>query len=510
MEARDGRKKLYIHTFVYFILLVSVLYILGVPAARANASSTVVLINEVMYDPEGSDGGYEWIEIKNISGYYINLVNWRIQAAGTHFTDVITLEKFKMAPNEIRVIGGPNTSADYVVSSLSFQNGGSETDGVRILNDEGFLSDTVLYDSPNTNKLKDDIGELATTFAPDVSSGHSLCRITAVDTDNSEIDFIECSSPTPGLENEFPPIAKVEYDNPIYIGEEFVLDGSSSSDIDGIIEKYSWKIDNELIADSTPIINWIFNTIDVHSIELTVTDNTNLATSTSLEIEVIEDPQNPQLTEIVNARTLDEKEYVSVKGVVTAAPGVLYEKEGYIQDLSGGIRFKVSESEITQGNTYILSGKIDTVYGEKRLVVKKIIQTKDNITVGPLIIKNYNDLVKNIGKIVTVSGIISKKIGNYIYVDNQGITAKINISKYIDFEVPSDIKDKPILVTGIISQYGRDESGNPKIRIMPTSPNDISIDGDVLAVTGTPTYFLLFILPIAFFYITKHHNICFS
>jgi hypothetical protein len=60
----------------------------------------------------------------------------------------------------------------------------------------------VLYDSPNSNNLRDDTGNIGTHFALDVESGYSLARNTdGLDTDNCEADFRDENNPTPGLPN---------------------------------------------------------------------------------------------------------------------------------------------------------------------------------------------------------------------------------------------------------------------------------------------------------------------
>ncbi len=44
-----------------------------------------VVINEVLYDPDGTDTGYEWIELFNAGDQSVNLENWKIQKAGPEF-----------------------------------------------------------------------------------------------------------------------------------------------------------------------------------------------------------------------------------------------------------------------------------------------------------------------------------------------------------------------------------------------------------------------------------------
>ena len=86
--------------------------------------------------------------------------------------------------------------------SSSFQNGGSATDGIRLVNAGGAVIDTVLYDSPNNNGLLDDLGSIAGPFAPDPSEGNTLARaVDCSDITNDSSEFVETSDPSPGSEN---------------------------------------------------------------------------------------------------------------------------------------------------------------------------------------------------------------------------------------------------------------------------------------------------------------------
>ncbi|MCF7868826.1 MAG: lamin tail domain-containing protein, partial [Candidatus Cloacimonetes bacterium] len=164
-----------------------------------------VVINEVLYDPDGSDGGYEWIELYNNSNDLINLHNWTIVKAGTSFSLVFILPSINIQPHGFLLIGEEFVPDTDLITDLSFQNGGSATDGIRIISYDGFYTDTILYDSPNSNNLPDDISSPGSFFAVDVSSGNSLARKQdGIDSNNCEQDFFECENPTPGEENFYP------------------------------------------------------------------------------------------------------------------------------------------------------------------------------------------------------------------------------------------------------------------------------------------------------------------
>lgn len=164
-----------------------------------------VVINEVLYDPDGIDTGYEWIEFYNNSDQSVILQDWRIHKAGTSFGLVYTFPNITIESYSYLLVGEefvPNTN---LTAELAFQNGGSETDGIRLSSPLGLYTDTVLYDSPNSNELPDDISDPSEYFAIDVSSGNTIARKhDGEDSNNCEIDFFECLEPTPGESNFYP------------------------------------------------------------------------------------------------------------------------------------------------------------------------------------------------------------------------------------------------------------------------------------------------------------------
>jgi len=164
-----------------------------------------IKINEILYDPAGGDTGNEWIELYNPGIQPVQLEGWQIQKAGTNFEVCFTFPEYVIYPNQYLLIGESQVQNADLIGVLKFQNGGTATDGVRILSAEGDTIDTILYDSPNTNNLPGDAHDPGIFFAVDVSSGHTLIRFpNGHDTDNCEEDFLECEYPTPGAPNEMP------------------------------------------------------------------------------------------------------------------------------------------------------------------------------------------------------------------------------------------------------------------------------------------------------------------
>lgn len=197
-----------IHTIFFSSILLIISIILPSPYAEKALAleNPLVLINEILPNPIGSDKGKEWIELYNPSNKLVDISNWEIQVAGTHFSTLFKLPQDTIIlPYSFYCICGSqiNNLCDYSHEKLSIQNGGSETDGVRIIDNQGNVIDTILYDYPNNNGLIDDFGIIAidSTLAPKVPEGYSLARKTSNDTNNSHDDFIILSQPTLGFHN---------------------------------------------------------------------------------------------------------------------------------------------------------------------------------------------------------------------------------------------------------------------------------------------------------------------
>lgn len=179
------------------LLAVFLLLIVAMPAA--------VVINEVLYDPVDEDTGKEWIELYNNGESSVNLQGAILETGGSSFSGIYTLPYFILRPGRYLLIGGNLVSEATFQANLTFQNGGSETDGIRYVSPDGTYTDTVLYDSPNSYQLPDDSGLPGTGFATDVSAGYSLARrVNGLDTDDSSVDFLPCAMPSPGLPNPVP------------------------------------------------------------------------------------------------------------------------------------------------------------------------------------------------------------------------------------------------------------------------------------------------------------------
>ena len=173
----------------------------------APAFAQDVLINEVVYDPAGSDDGLEWIELCNAGTSSVDLTGWTVQRASTSWGAVTIGGNASLtgtlAPGDHMLVGYGSITNPGAFSGNLF-NAGSETDGIRILDGTSTVVDTLLYDAPNNRNLEDDSGAIGTGFAPEAKDGDSLARFPdCTDSDDSSVDFsvFDVADVTPGGEN---------------------------------------------------------------------------------------------------------------------------------------------------------------------------------------------------------------------------------------------------------------------------------------------------------------------
>jgi hypothetical protein len=170
-------------------------------ALQLQAAAQSLLINEFVYNPDGSDDGLEWIEVCNSGSSAIDIDGWRIENAGSSWSEVYVMGSEIVEPGGYVLVGFGSVSQPGSFSP-NLQNGGSSSDGLRLVDETGLVVDTVLYDSPNSNGLEDDTGSTEASTAPAAGSGSSIGRSPdCSDSDDSASDFASYGTPTPGEAN---------------------------------------------------------------------------------------------------------------------------------------------------------------------------------------------------------------------------------------------------------------------------------------------------------------------
>ncbi len=157
-----------------------------------------VVINEVLYDPEGTDTGLEFVEILNCGRTTVSLAGWTLETGNGANPDDWTVEWIGgdfdvLEPGGFLVIGEASVvpEPDFV-TPLDLQNG---PDGAR-LTDGTLTVDVVGWGEPLFNEYYEGAP------AADVPSGNSLARSPdCYDHDDNSLDFLAAGTPTPGSGN---------------------------------------------------------------------------------------------------------------------------------------------------------------------------------------------------------------------------------------------------------------------------------------------------------------------
>lgn len=165
-------------------------------AADNRTSPVRLVINEVMYDPDGpgNDASDEWVELYNATGQPVPLAGWSLADAASGDP----LPAAVIGPHGFAVIAASDSFRQYFpgfTSTLIVLGGhignslGNDGDRLVLRDPSGAVADAVSWGS--------DTSVLAPAIA-DAPSGHSIeRRIPGVDTDSAG-DFVDNTRPSPG------------------------------------------------------------------------------------------------------------------------------------------------------------------------------------------------------------------------------------------------------------------------------------------------------------------------
>ncbi len=133
---------------MYVVLFV---YILWLPIQSVFAG---VVINEIMYDVEGTDTDREWIEIKNEGNESVDLISWKFFEANSNHGLVLSSGDSVLDSGEYAIIASqptvflvdwPSVTATIFDSSFSLNNETGET--LALKNGSGEVVDEITYSS---------------------------------------------------------------------------------------------------------------------------------------------------------------------------------------------------------------------------------------------------------------------------------------------------------------------------------------------------------------------------
>jgi len=196
MKNAIARLKFFICTFAFLIFNLLSL----IPAANAAGG---VVINEFVYDADGSDTGYEWVELYNNLSSDVEITNWKIQKYYSEaWTDLITVSVSSSIKAKSYFLLCQPSAFNIYDGDISYSDestmGNTAPQTLRLIDGSGNLIDAVAYAETETGSVPVDVMSQVNTSALKAASGASLTRDPdGGDTDNNSVDFFVNAFPTP-------------------------------------------------------------------------------------------------------------------------------------------------------------------------------------------------------------------------------------------------------------------------------------------------------------------------
>jgi hypothetical protein len=165
-----------------------------------------VKINELMPNPEGTDGDAEWVELYNTGDEAVALDGWALNwgKSGSYSGAVVFSVGTDLEPGGYLLLGGMLVSDTDVTADIDMGNAGTNSDAVQLVDCDGYIQDTVVYGSPNDDGWLNDTDDVASSLAPKPTDGGALARTEdGLDTERSGDDFVLSETPSPGEANPY-------------------------------------------------------------------------------------------------------------------------------------------------------------------------------------------------------------------------------------------------------------------------------------------------------------------
>lgn len=173
------------------------------PACEHGASDVTLVLNEVMANPDGTDGDAEWFEIKNTGRATANLACWVLEIQTSDDTKTVFLPPLSVPAGGYVVYGNTDAAVSVDASVDITLGNGSSGDAIRLVDGDGGCEDALVYGSDNEDGVQDCSG-VATSLAPAPGDGQALARCPdGADTNRSADDFqeLEAGSESAGAAN---------------------------------------------------------------------------------------------------------------------------------------------------------------------------------------------------------------------------------------------------------------------------------------------------------------------
>ncbi len=276
-----------------------------------------VVINEIMYDLDGSDSGKEWIEVFNNNDTAVDLTNWKFFEAETN--------------HKLTLIQGGSSIPAHGYAIIADNSGNFLTDNPGF---SGILFDST-FSLSNTGEslaLKDGDSNIIDELTYNSSwgandDGNSLQRKSATGNSNDSTNW-GTGGPTPGALNNFstdggtseesgttptpplsgsanqPPVAEAGNNIIAFIDDEITFDGSKSRDPDGNDLAYEWNLGEGGVKNDI-IVKYKYSYPGTYLVTLTVFDG-RYYTGDTITVEIY--PKKITINEFLPSPTGKDEE----------------------------------------------------------------------------------------------------------------------------------------------------------------------------------------------------------
>lgn len=298
-------------------------------------ASANIVINEVLYDPDGTDTGLEYIRLYNNGDSAVDLTGYDLNAVSG---DYFAIPSFSLSQKSFVTVhwrkDGTNNQTDLHTGTSGYDaNMGNTTGWVALFKNSEHTKDSI------TDYLEYGAGGqtyeskavpagiwTAGDFIPDVVEGKAIKLKTDGADNNSSNDWMEINPSitqesgsgsgqstsgegeiTTGISNQ-PPVAEAGSDIIAFIDEEITFDGSKSYDPDGLDLAYEWNLGEGGVEDDV-VVTHKYSYPGTYLVTLTVFDG-RYYTSDTITVEIY--PKKITINEFLPNPIEKEKEWIEI------------------------------------------------------------------------------------------------------------------------------------------------------------------------------------------------------
>ncbi|MBI4592011.1 lamin tail domain-containing protein [Candidatus Uhrbacteria bacterium] len=225
---------------------------------------------------------------------------------------------------------------------------------------------------------------------------------------------------------------------------------------------WAWSV-AATVAESTPVAT------------TTSTTTSNASESNTTATYVSTGSRVVQSITVAQAQEKSDGQYVSIKGIVPAAPGMFGTQIFYLQDETGGIQIYLYSSdfpELLVGDIVQVSGEMSTSRGERRVKLSgslSVVPASGSFESGATSVSIGDVSESLVGMLLTTTGMIQSIDTNKLVIEQFGATLTVYLKSNPTIDANQFERGDTINVTGVLTTY------DDELRLRPRGAADISV-----------------------------------